>query len=165
MVRTSYSIQFQLFHQIKFETNIRGHHVYNNVWTPTNGERLTAKPDNRQETLEIDKHAIGVYQHENDLLVGHIPTELSSLIHYFLEADKGNFLELKVIEKRKREVGLVVPAVFIALTTKKSIAITLHKELKMRKEKLLHFDFKYQQKSEDIRKTPYFNTAVNCESI
>ena len=74
-------------------------------------------------------------------------------------------MELKVIGKRKREVGLVVPALFIALTTKKSIAITLHKELKMRKEKLLPFDFKYEQKSEDIRKTPYFNTTVNCESI
>ena len=81
-------------------------------------------------TIEFDKHAVRVYQHQNNRLVGHIPIELSGLIHYFLEADKDNFLELKVIKKRKREVGLVVPALFIALTTKKSITITIHKLLK-----------------------------------
>ena len=35
----------------------------------------------------------------------------------------------------------------------------------MRKEKLQHFDYKYEQKSEDIRKTPNFNATINCASI
>ena len=87
------------------------------------------------QTIKFDKHAVGVYQHQNNLLVGHIPIELSSQIHYFLEADKGNFLKLEIIAKQKREVGLVVAALFIALTTKKSIAINVHKELKMRKKR------------------------------
>ena len=59
--------------------------------------------------------------------MGHIPNELSSQIHYFFEADKGNFLELKLIRNRKREVRLVA-ALWIVLSTKKLIAITLHKE-------------------------------------
>ena len=39
--------------------------------------------------------------------------ELSSLLQYFLKADK---LLVEVTRKRKREVGLVVPANFTAYT-------------------------------------------------
>ena len=77
----------------------------------------------------FDKHAVRVYQNQNNLLVSHIPIELSSQIHYFFETDEGNFLELKVIRKRKQEVRLAVPVLFIAYSTKKSMVITLHKEL------------------------------------
>ena len=87
----------------------------------------------RRQTIKFDKHAVGVYQHQNNLLVGHIPIELSSQIHYFFEADKGNFLGLKVIWKGGRDVFSLIQQK-IAYSTKKSIAITLHKELRIKDE-------------------------------
>ena len=46
------------------------------------------------QAIKFDKHAVGVYQHRNNLLVGHILNELSRQTHYFFEPDKGYFLEL-----------------------------------------------------------------------
>ena len=47
---------------------------------------------------------------------GHIPVELSSPIDYFVEIEETNRVIAEVTGKRKREVGLVVPAKFTAST-------------------------------------------------
>ena len=57
--------EFRIMHQIKFESLIRGHHVYKNVWSPYKGETLIAQPDNRDEAQENDKYAVGIYK-KND---------------------------------------------------------------------------------------------------
>ena len=56
---------------------------------------------------------------EQKELVGHVPVELSSLINHFLNASSENRMTVEVTGKRKREVGLVVPAKFNALTKDK----------------------------------------------
>ena len=43
-------------------------------------------------------------------MVGHAPVELSSLLYHFLNADSKNAIKVSVIVKRKRDIGLVVPA-------------------------------------------------------
>ena len=78
-----------MFYQIEFKTAIRGHHVYKQTWTPSLGEILQCKKDNRQEALDHDEHAVGVYKFESDdvetMLVGHVPIELSMLLSRFLK--------------------------------------------------------------------------------
>ena len=80
--------------------------------------------------LEYDKFAVGIYKikgKEKDMeeqkeLVGHVPVDLSSLIYHFLNVSPENRMTVEVTGKRKREVGLVVPAKFNALTKDKKTA-------------------------------------------
>ena len=81
------------------------------------------KHDTRREAAEFDEHAIRIYN-SDEILVGHAPVELSLLLYYFLQADEQNFLAAEVLGNRKHEVGLVVPAKFIAFTKKKKNAFT-----------------------------------------
>ena len=66
MARASVIMNFDMFYQIEFKTAIRGHHVYKQTWTPSLGEILQCKKDNRQEALDHDEHAVGVYKFESD---------------------------------------------------------------------------------------------------
>ena len=71
--------------------------------------------DSRAEAQEHNSNAVGVYlvtaqSDAKKTLAGHVPIELSHLLKNFLEAEAGNKLCAQVKGKRKREVGLVVPA-------------------------------------------------------
>ena len=224
---------------VKFETNIRGHHVYKDVWTPTLGEKLNCKPDEREEAKEYDQNAIGVYklkpqvtvkgedesdkkpteenkktesessttpaveneksepsetnktnkvtkakgrkstkgskaaketeavketevaiepvskevnrevveidsddlgEKDDEFLVGHLPMELSKLTKQFLKSDKNNTMIAKVTGKRKRELGLVVPAKFLCCSTNSKIANILYEELNKKKCKFSYLE-------------------------
>ena len=57
-----------------------------------------------------------VCHEESEQLIGHIPIEISQLISYFLEAATTNTMTAVVTGKRKREIGLVVPAKYVAYT-------------------------------------------------
>ena len=59
MARASVIMNFDMFYQIEFKTATRGHHVYKQTWTPSLGEILQCKKDNRQEALDHDEHAVG----------------------------------------------------------------------------------------------------------
>ena len=122
----SVAAKFEMFYSVDFETVIRGHHIYKSVWKPCDGEMLNCVKDKRGEAMEYDKNAIGVYrtpsESEQKMLVGHVPIELSSLMNNFLKANDSNKLVAKVSGKRKREVGLVVPAKFKALTKEYRLA-------------------------------------------
>ena len=61
-----------IYNTTEVSSIIRGHHVYMSVWSSTVGETLNTKPDNREESKDYDKFAIGEYK--GDLLVGHIAT-------------------------------------------------------------------------------------------
>ena len=103
-------IKFEMGYKIEFQTAIRGHHIYKDVWVPLIGQELICKADNRGEAIEYDKNAIGVFKTgDPETLVGHLPIELSCLLKYFLQASPENNLIAVVTGKRKREVGLVVP--------------------------------------------------------
>ena len=97
------------------------------------------KKDNRQEALDHDEHAVGVYKFESDdaetMLVGHVPIELSMLLWRFLKASKKNAVEVKVCGKRRREVGLVIPGQYKARTKSRSHCKILDRELNYMKTK------------------------------
>ena len=68
------------------------------------GEQLKSMKDDREEAKDHDENAIGVYKinaEAEDLLVGHIPCEISKPIHCFLKTDKFNFVVAIVTGKRK----------------------------------------------------------------
>ena len=78
------------------------------------GERRICLKDNRSEAMEYDNHAIAVYKRvdkpdKKPKLNGHVPTECSAVLDYFLNADNSNKMVTAVTGKRKREIGLVVP--------------------------------------------------------
>ena len=103
--------------------------------------RAVKKPESfmitREKTSAVrvnDFNAVGVYlvtmqSDTKRTLAGHVPIELSHLLKNFPEADAGNKLCAQVTGKRKREVGLVVLAKFMALTSELRIARILERKL------------------------------------
>ena len=128
-------VNVSISYRVCFSTNIRGHHVYKSIWKPEKGVRLDCRKDDRAEASEYDKHAIGVYKQMDSTLVGHVPIECSALMDNFLSADEANRLSAAVTGKRKREVGLVVPAKFTCITKTRRLANILYQELVKKKEK------------------------------
>ena len=82
MSRTHSHEPFRVSYRTQITSIIRCQHVYMDVWCATEGEGLEAAPDMRKEVKDYDKYVVGVYK--ENLLVGHIPTEISSLCFHFL---------------------------------------------------------------------------------
>ena len=84
--------------------------IYKAVWTPRQEEWLVCKKDIRQEELEHDPNAAGVYKESSEdsslALVGHVPIELSRLVAGFLGASKMHSVFVQVCGKRKRRSNL-----------------------------------------------------------
>ena len=119
-------VKFRIMHQIKFQSLIRGHHVYKNVWSPNKGETLIAQPDTRDEAQGNDKYALGIYNKNDDEskeLFGHAT---KSLLYNFLQASAESCINVGVIGKRKREIELMQYNVF---TRNKRTAMVLDEEL------------------------------------
>lgn len=140
-------VEFKMYFKVEFDTIIRGSHVYKSVWTPVVDEILECEKDTRAEAEEQDENAIGAYkpptgtkQPNSKTLAGHVPIELSRLLNNFLGANPDNKLFAKVTGKRKREIGLVVPAKFSAVTTELRIAEVLERELSSKAMKYSHFE-------------------------
>ena len=91
MARVEGYFDFVLCYKTELKRVVRGHHVYQSVWTSTVGENLFTAPDKREEALSYDEFAIGVYKDEKcSLLVGHLPIEISSLSYHFLKKSSEN---------------------------------------------------------------------------
>ena len=69
-------------------------------------------------------------------MLGHIPIEISQLTNYFLEAATTSTIVAVVTGKRKREIGLVVPAKYIVYTENQKPAQILKEKL-LEKETIL----------------------------
>ena len=121
MSRTIAGTPFTLCYKTEATSIIRGHHVYQEVWDATIGEMLEAATNDREETKEYDKYVFGLYK--KDILVGHIPIEISSLCFHFIHQDPGNKIKALTTGKRQREFGLVVPAKLIFITNNKRFSI------------------------------------------
>ena len=91
------------------ESNVRGHHVFKSVWTPTEGELLTVNPEPGNE---FDRYALAVCKGET--VVGHMPREISQICWYFLRK-KQSSISCKVTGHRRyrRGKGLEVPCVYV----------------------------------------------------
>lgn len=148
MSRTEYNFGFDMTFELKFKTAIRGHHEYKATWTPVMNEMLKCMKDNRQEAIEYDPNAVGVYketEHDTLELAGHVPIEISRLIAGFLGASEMNSVSVQVCGRRKREVGLIVPGCYIASAKRRKFTSILSKELKDVKERYPYFDFELVQ--------------------
>ena len=75
-------------------------------------------------------------------------------MYHFLDESTENRIEAVVIGKRKREIGLVVPAKYTAVTTDNMTVKILLVELKKKKEKYKHFDLELS--TEKACRTPVF---------
>ena len=73
--------------------------------------RSLVKPDNLKETLEYDRYAMGIFKTNQVVDVQQVLP-----IYYNVREDKSNSIKVNIIGKRKIEVGLVIPATFIART-------------------------------------------------
>ena len=106
------------------------------------GEKLDSYNDFRNEASMYGCQVIGLYKQEKDsILAGHVPTGCSTLVDNFSNADKESKLTAVINGKRKREVGLVVPAEFTGRTKKRNIATIIDRELEKKKERYSgHFE-------------------------
>ena len=108
MARTT---KFQL--KLNFECDIRGLHAFKRFWDPVLEENLKCQPDSSPKATDKDPNAIGVWK--ENIVVGHIPKQISELVRHFLELE-GAKLDSSPIGKRKFDFlnGLVVPARYTA---------------------------------------------------
>ena len=135
-------VTYEMNYKIEFQTAIRGHHIYKDTWVPSIGQNLICRTDTREEVIEYDKNAIGVFKSgDKETLVGHLPIEISCLLTNFLmKAAPENKLDAIVVGKRKREVGLIVPAKYVALTKNKTFANILFNKLQEKKKNHPNFE-------------------------
>ena len=138
--------------EVQFTSVIRGHHIYKSVWTPTLGEKLNCREDDRKEAKQHDEYAIGTYleAYTGSELVGYVPMELSYLIYTFLRANDDNEVSAKVTGSRRLENGLVVLGTFKAWTPNRAIATKFEREILRLKELCAHMDISV----ETLRKIP-----------
>ena len=62
MARSSFHyLKWNFLFEVQFTSVIRGHHIYKSVWTPTLGEKLNCREDDRKEAKQHDEYAIGTY--------------------------------------------------------------------------------------------------------
>ena len=139
-------------YEVEYSSVIRGHHVYKSTWSPTLGESMACKEDERKEAKEHDEFAVGAYLQADNRLVGHVPMELSFLIFTFLKAHRDNKVQVKVTGSRRLENGLVVPASFIARMTSRAIAAKFEEEIIRLKELCTHMDIIVER----LRQRPLF---------
>ena len=83
----------------RWESVVRGHHVYKAIWTPEIGEILECK---QERDNPKDLCAVSVI--EDDTIVGHVPRKKSCVVWYFFGA-----VTCEVTDRRKRGKGLEVP--------------------------------------------------------
>ena len=90
------------------QSYVTGYHVYNDIWTPTSGEKLSTATEPEKHH---DKYAVKVLK-ENEV-VGHVPREISKCCTSALLC--GGTIKWEITGKRqnKRGNGLDVPCKYI----------------------------------------------------
>ena len=116
-------------------------------------ELLEAASDDREEAKEYDKYSVGLCK--KDILVGHIPTAISSLRFHFINQDPGNKIKSLTTGKRQREIENVVPAKLIFITNNKRFSEVLENEPVKRKNKLPTLTLNFKKKGV-YRKFPFY---------
>ena len=116
-------------------------------------ELLEAASDDREEAKEYDKYSVGLCK--KDILVGHIPTAISSLCFHFINQDPGNKIKSLTTGKRQREIENVVPAKLIFITNNKRFSEVLENEPVKRKNKLPTLTLNFKKKGV-YRKFPFY---------
>ena len=93
----------------QLESAVRGHHVYESVWTPFVGQLLQVQSESENSH---DVYAVAVIF--DDAVVGHLPREFSRVAFYFLQ--HGGRITCEIAGSRKlsdvHNKGLVVPCLY-----------------------------------------------------
>ena len=135
---------------------VRGHNVYQSIWTSIVGDNLFTAQDKREEALSYDEFAISIYKDEKySLLVQHLLMEISGLSYRFLKKSSENKIIVKIKGKREIEIGLVVPANFVYITKDKNCSIILEAKLEKRKTLFQDLKLKFYKKCV-YRQFPFF---------
>ena len=153
MSRTIAGTPFRVCYKTEVTSIIRGHHVYKEVWDAAIGEMLEATSDDREKAKEYDKYDVGLYK--KDILVGHIPIEISSLCFYFINQDPVNKAKALTTGKRQREIVLVASAKLIFITNNKRFSEILENGLVKQKNKFPTLSLKFKKKGV-YRKFPFY---------
>jgi len=106
---------------LQVDSDIRGHHVYKNVWTPYLGEFLLVEQEDHNPE---DCFAVAILKSGG--IVGHVPREMSRIVWHFIEHD--GTVSCEVTGPRKRGIGLVVPCRY-TFSAKKKLISKLRKKL------------------------------------
>ena len=108
--------------EFTFSSAIRGFHIYRHSWTPNIGEHLQAE---REHDNSEDRFAVAVVktgEGGSQIVVGHIPRELSCLLPHFLA--HGGDISCEVKGRRRRsqlsQGGLEIPC-YVTLRGKKKL--------------------------------------------
>ncbi len=88
---------------------IRGFHEYRQSWQPVVGENLILK---NEPTNEKDRLAVFVKKEQE--VVGHVPRNLATIFHHFLNRELNNgFVEVTAMPvNRGAGMGMEVPYIF-----------------------------------------------------
>ena len=105
-------------------------------------ENDNPKEDQTTKDIHEDKNNVG---DEKEVLVGHIPIELSKLINQFLKADDSNSMTATVAGKRKPDQGLVVPSIFKYFSLNKKYSEILYEELMKKKIKYSYLELDMEE--------------------
>lgn len=93
-----------------FDSFVRGHHVYKDIWTPTIGESLHCM---RELLNKKDKYAVAIMK--DNKVVGHVPLSYSRHLSQFLQI-RSSSLSCKVTGERVNRgggYGLEVPCQYV----------------------------------------------------
>ena len=88
---------------MEFDSAIRGHHIYKEIWpNPNIGEQLHCKMEHGSIH---DMYAVAVTRDREDIIVGHLPRNISTPCHLFLR--KGGNISCVVNGARRFSADLV----------------------------------------------------------
>ena len=89
---------------------VRGYHVYKDDWNPSIGDIFALEIE---ETNQHDRYAVAVLV--NEVIVGHIPREISKIVYYFIR--NCGTVTGEVEDRRKRGKGLEIPCIYVFVKT------------------------------------------------
>ena len=89
------------YHEESLDCRIRGFHVYQDIWTPVNGERFTCI---REPINVIDRYAVAIAK-DDGTVVGHLPRKISTVISLYI-LQRGQ-VAVEVTRTRRHSTDLV----------------------------------------------------------
>ena len=119
---------------VSFGSVVRGFHVYKAIWTPvSNAEHSTQQEHGNTE----DQYAVAIIN--NDVVVRHVPKELSQTFWFFIE--RGGEISCRIIGRRQMspllQGGMEIPCIY-TFRGKKKLVGKLRLLLKSMDMELLH---------------------------
>ena len=118
---------FEMVYKIEFTLGTRRYHVHETNLALVLNEKLNCKRDNREEALSYDEHCVGVFKKGGALMVIYLLNFPDWLITLWKRI-KINFVSTLLVRLKKRELGLVVPARFTAVTKELRVGTILSAE-------------------------------------